>query len=55
MNTIDSEVIRLAVSIIEKAKRRIENFDEKKPKQSFTGITIPSKLIQSISIHNNHA
>ncbi|CAF2647602.1 unnamed protein product [Rotaria sp. Silwood2] len=52
---IESEEIRLAASIIDKAKRTIENIGEKKPKQSSSGITTASTSTQSNTVQNNRS
>ncbi|CAF0814271.1 unnamed protein product [Adineta steineri] len=51
----DTEEMRLAASIIDKAKRTIENVGEKKPKQSSTVVVAPPAPIpvQSNSTNNN--
>ncbi|CAF0938485.1 unnamed protein product [Rotaria sordida] len=53
--SIESEEISLAASIIDKAKRTIENIDEKKPKQLSHRIATAPTSTQSSTVQNNRS
>ncbi|CAF3494450.1 unnamed protein product [Rotaria sp. Silwood1] len=52
---IESEEIRLAASVIDKAKRTIENVGEKKSKQSSSGMIPALTSVQSNTVQNNRS